>query len=446
MSTFAEASRSGILGRYRHWWMPLAKLASGQAAGMVLNGLFALIVLRAISPEQFALYTLFSSIQQTIGSFSDMGINGSIVAVGARYRHDAGLFGQVIETVKTYRQRFFLIGIALAILLSSQVLFKAETTPTTVGICLLITAVTAWVTLQNQLMNGVLYLNERFTILGFIGPLGSTVRFYLLVVLWGWRFEGLIALLLINLAAETVNHFVYRWQRPLPPVPAKDSKPEGAAEVRRHVFEYSRPLIAGSVLHYIQPNLVLWVLNAMSSLKDVASFGAVGRFGQVTNFVTYLCTSMVMTRLAKAQNREVAKRLFLKLTVVQFAVVAVVTALLVTFAGPVLLLLGKHYDHLHRELSFFLASWVLAHFSGYFFLTLISRGHSKYQGVINGLAILLQVGFAMMIRIDSAEKAFSMNIFYGAVTLVGQLALVYYFVFRDPRTPAEVPAATPETP
>lgn len=404
------------------------KLGSGQALGILLNGLFAFVVLRVISKEEFALYTLFSSIQLTIASFSDMGINGSVVSIGARYRDDEAKLAHIVRRVQMYRSRFFALGLLISLLLFSQLLGSRVISFWGLMTCLVVTSLTSWQSVHNTVGASVLYLRERFTIISVVGPGSSALRVFLLLVTWTVGWKGLIVLLLINMVAEVGVGIVYRSLKLFPGTPPIAE--EAAREINAGIINYAKPLIVGSVMHYIQPTLVLWLLHYLGTLGDVANYGAVGRLGQVTGFATYLSTAMVMTRMAKASSRASARQLLLKLTGVQVVVVVGLLSMGLLFGDLVLMLLGANYSGLHSELNYFLASWALMHFSGFFFLALISLGISAYQAHINGLAIIAQVGFALLIRVSTAEHAFTMNIVYALMTLLGQLILVYLYILR----------------
>ncbi|MEO8376514.1 MAG: hypothetical protein ABI579_02500 [Candidatus Sumerlaeota bacterium] len=426
-----------FFGRYRHWLVPLGKLGSGQALTTLMSGLFGLLIVPNIEKKEFALYTLFASLQQTISSFSDMGIGHAVIAVGAKYRNDQGLFAHLMQTIKVYRERLFAGSLLLGLILSSQIFTKHDEPIIRVLLCLALTATTAWVIIHNQMINGVLYLEERFNVVSFVVPRSATIKLVLLFFCLATHMAGVIALLSINLIAESITHFQFRKYFKFPPRPPHD---EGnAAIVRDHVKRYVRPMVAGSILFAIQAPLILWVLNGMGSSGDVANYGAISRLGQITNFVTYLCTTLVITRMAKVDSRDAAKRLMLKLTIAQVAVLASVVSVATLFTAPLLHLLGPKYSSLHTEFHYFLASWTLWHLSSFFFMSLTGQGISKYQGVVNFFAITVQIASIFIIGVTSARTAFTLNIIYSSTMLLGQMSLVYMFMIRKPVESVEQP-------
>ncbi|MCC6547310.1 hypothetical protein IT570_09095 [Candidatus Sumerlaeota bacterium] len=427
---------SSFFGRYRHWLVPLGKLGSGKALATLIAGVFGLLIVPNVDPKVFALYTLFASLQQTIASFTDMGIVGSVISVGAKYRHDAGLFAHLMHTIKVYRERLFGFSFLLGVILSSQIFTKHDASFGMIGIALALTISTAWVIIHNQMIGGVLWLEERFNAVSFVTPTSGAIKLLLLFFCLAFNQAGLIALLLINLIAEAITHLQYRRHYRMPKPPVNDE--ENAKLVRKHVNDYIKPMIAGSILLYIQAPLILWVLNGMGNVGEVAKYGAISRLGQVTNFVSYICTALVLTRIAKTESRAATQKLLAKLTIIQVVAVVSVIGGAVILTKPLLHLLGKNYSHAHAEFHLFLISWGLWHMAAFFFQALTGQGISKFQGHLNTIAIAVQVACVFAVGVSSARHAFAMNIVYSATMMAGQLVLIYLFVVRKPAGDAEI--------
>lgn len=424
-----------FFGRYQHWLVPLGKLGSGQALTTLIAGVFGLVIIPNVDKKVFALYTLFASLQQTISSFTDMGISSAVIAVGAKYRHDAGLFAHLMNIIKVYRERLFLFSFMLGLILSSQIFTKHDAPISTVLVSLMLSATTAWVVIHSQMTGGVLYLEERFNAVSFVGPRSGAIKLLLLFACIWFNQAGLVILLSINLIAESLTLFQYSRQFRFPPKPIGDEA--NAALVRDHVRRYIKPMIAGSILFCIQAPLVLWVLNGRGNVNEVANYGAISRLGQVTNFVTYICTTLVITRIAKVGTHAAAKKLLAKLTVVQVVAVVSVISTAMLVSTPLLKLLGRNYSHLHTEFFLFLTSWGIWHLSSFFFQALMGQGFSKYQGVLNLSAIIVQVASIFIVGITTAKHAFTLNIIYSASMLIGQLTMVYIFMIRGSREEAK---------
>jgi len=91
----------------------LARFFSGQVVIQFLNLLNGFLLLRWLSIENVAIFSMLFGIQTLMNSMSDLGFSGSIIALtGNRYSHKK-ILGGYISSAKQLRRIFFLIIILI---------------------------------------------------------------------------------------------------------------------------------------------------------------------------------------------------------------------------------------------------------------------------------------------------------------------------------------------
>ncbi|MFN3683192.1 MAG: hypothetical protein ACK41F_04570 [Fimbriimonadaceae bacterium] len=95
--------------RLRRWSRLLATFLTGQTLVQGLNVLTGFLLLRWMSVEAYAQYTVANSFQGTIGILTDLGVSGSIVALVGQRIHDKRVVGEYVRAARAFRGRMFLV-------------------------------------------------------------------------------------------------------------------------------------------------------------------------------------------------------------------------------------------------------------------------------------------------------------------------------------------------
>jgi O-antigen/teichoic acid export membrane protein len=99
---------------FKRWTALIFRFLAGQGSVQVLNLVSGFLLLRWLSVEAYAQYSVAFGFQNTLGILVDLGISGSIVALVGDRGSDKEIVGTYIQSAKHFRNRFFAVIIPLA--------------------------------------------------------------------------------------------------------------------------------------------------------------------------------------------------------------------------------------------------------------------------------------------------------------------------------------------
>src|SRR3954470_23012578 len=84
-----------------------------QAAVQVIGFFSGILLVRWLSQQEYASYTIANTMQGTINLLADIGISVGLVSIGGRVWQDRHRFGELIKTALGVRKRLGLIAILI---------------------------------------------------------------------------------------------------------------------------------------------------------------------------------------------------------------------------------------------------------------------------------------------------------------------------------------------
>lgn len=417
-----------IIARYRHWLVPFATLGFGQVAATGLNALFMLVLLRLASKADFAIYSLFTNMHNTMTGFSDLGLTSAIVAIGARHRGEE-VYG-VLAMIRRFRTLLFLLGVGMSAGLLLHLIQQERVGALAGTLWFLIVACGAWTAVAITVQSSLLNLFERYSAIAMVNPIIAATRLAGLALQPAMG-AGVGFLLVIGALSQIAGYIFIRLKNGA--IPRPKLTPEQRERIRREILLYTRPLVFSSILFYLQPTIVLWLLNYLGSSQEVADFSAVGSLSRILAVISTATNAPLLSRFSKIEDRDHLVRLFAKVTVMQVSIVAVVLLSGWMFPGTWLWLLGRNYGGLDLELFHFFVGWGFTYLAGFFITVLTSRSRTVYQAHVLAAALAVQLAYAAVADVSSARQAFIMNNIYLGAFAFGQAALVYFLLVRRER-------------
>jgi O-antigen/teichoic acid export membrane protein len=331
-------------GRLRRWARRLFTFFVGQGLVQFLNLATGFLLIRWLSVNDYAVYSLVSGFQGTVGVLIELGLGGSIVALLAG-RTEKHILGGYIRSTRHYRNKFFFyllpaIAISFAILAMRQGLVWWMTA-ILLGAILTAIYFESWTAYYSVPLMVHQDLQTYYRTPAMIGGVRLVTSFLLHAVsaLSAWLMA------LMNSAGMIVQGWSYRQDARRHIIEPTDADPS----TNREVMEYIRPLIPGTAFFAIHGQITIFLISWFGQARDVAEVGALGRLGQLFLLLAAFNSVVIAPNIAKIPRVRLASRYAFFLA----GAIAVSVALLVTSAWlPQVLLwiIGPKYLHLRTEL------------------------------------------------------------------------------------------------
>jgi flagellar biosynthesis regulator FlbT len=99
--------------RLIYWIKVLSRFISIQIVVQALSFASGMLLIRSLSKEEYAYFTIANSMQATMNMLADSGISSALSAIGGRVWQDPYRFGQLINTAMQWRRYLAMISVAL---------------------------------------------------------------------------------------------------------------------------------------------------------------------------------------------------------------------------------------------------------------------------------------------------------------------------------------------
>jgi hypothetical protein len=365
---------SGTRARLRIWFRRAAQLIAGQSVVQALALGTGLLLVRWMTKQQYAEYTLAASGLAMLNVITDLGLSSAVLGIGGQWRGDSISLAGLIHSALHYRRRL-LYGIAPALFIALPWIFARHGWPLSTAIVLaLLVFVASWLQAGAVIYGTILKLEFAIAPLQFIDAIGGAIRLGAVLLLGMGRITALNAVV-INLLGSA-------WQFAGNRARASAHLGRGVRSGPREqqaIWDFTRPLVAANLFYAAQGQLTIWLTGIFAPVTAIAEVGALGRLGQVTLLMNTSVALLVQPYLARLPIKGPYRIRLLQITMLQGA--AAVALVLSGLCWPQLWLriLGSHYQALEHEVMLAIVLAGTVFLGDCFYFSLIARSRTSYQ-------------------------------------------------------------------
>jgi O-antigen/teichoic acid export membrane protein len=415
----------------QRWAGLITSFLAGQGTVQLINLITGFFLLRWMSIESYAQFSIAFGFQSTLQWMVELGATHSIIALTGDRGKDKEIVGRYIRSAIYFRKRLFLAAVPLAIIAFPLVTSKHHW-DWRIQLLLFISIVSA-LFFQGfaSYYSAPFLINQR--IKQYYQPqiFTSIAR---LAVCFLLRFASLLtswASAWTNSAVIAVNGWLYRRKASdLVSVP-KQADPK----CNREMVNYILPALPWLIFSAFQGQISLLLITIFGQTRNIAEIAALGRLGQLFLVLGAFNSIVIAPYIAKVARPQLARRYFQILSGA-FTISIFLTAISFIFPEPLLWILGDKYQNLRVEIG-----WAVAMSCVGYVNTVMMTMHSArkwiywWWGSLNIItSIIIQIICIFLFDLSS-----TLNVLY--FSLVATLATfamlilggVYGFVYGPPR-------------
>lgn len=428
------------------WARKLGEFFLGQGAVQLLSLVTGFLVIRWLSVDSYAQYSVAFSFQSSVGMLVDLGFSGAIIALVGQRIHDPKVTGRYIRSVLHSRTLLFVIA-----------------APVAAGAFYWMTGRQGWsVPARLALFSSVLFsLFFQGWTSCYSAPLAMHQRygpFYRAQISSGvWRLAGLSVFQAlgalpapvaawINGAGLALQGWLYRREcRPLVEEP-EQADPEANRELRRYVA----PLVPSTVFNALESQTTIFLITWFGRSTNIAEIAALGRLNQALVVLLAFNGIVVSPYVARLARGRLAGQYWLILAG-GIGVSAALWAFSLLFPGVLLWIVGGKYAHLQAAVSWSIASWGVYYLS---MLMLTMHGARKWvywwHSALHCTSLIVaQIIGVLVFDLSQTVGVLKFSLLAAVTNLVVQASAgVYGFLTdrtTDPVAPSPSPATDPAT-
>jgi len=373
-----------------------------QFTGMLIG----FYIVRKISVQEYALYTVANNMLAMLSVLSDCGISTSTYALGGKVWADKTKLGQVMSTAMIFRNKFALMALLIGVPITFFLLLGQKTSWETV-VLIIITFIPAFkAQLTDNLYVVVPRLHQDIRLLQGYQLFVAAFRLLLGgISLFFFPFAWIA--LLANGIPQMIGNLRLRKIVDLRATITNEEDPE----TKKEIVKIVKRTLPGSLYFAFSGQISLFILAYMGKSNSVAEWGALGRYSVIFALISSVFAMVIMPRYARLENDR--KKIFS--TAHKILALQLVLCFLVLTGGYLLSdillgLLGKDYQNLGTELMVTLSCGVAGVVTGTMLAFSIRRGwviHPAINIFFNVFPVIL---FASLFTFNSLFNVLMYNL------------------------------------
>jgi O-antigen/teichoic acid export membrane protein len=384
----------------------------------ILNLATGFFLIRWLSVDDYAMYSVATGFQGTVGILVELGLGSSIVALLAG-RTDPQVVGGYIRSTRYYRNRFFLFLLPLIFIAFPVLTFRQGWGfSLTVGLLAAILVslyFQSWASYYSVplLIHQELTLYYRTPSLLSAARLGVSFLLHLLSLLSAFASVWLSTLSTVAQGWFYREHSAQHIEEPRESDPAKN----------REVLNYIRPLMPSTIFFALQGQISILVITWFGKEQSIAEVGALGRIGQLFVMLAAFNSVIIAPAIARVSRRLLLRR-YSQVLAGALVISGVLVGSALVFPDAYLWLLGHKYEHLRGELAWMMVSSCIGYLTGVLWTMHSARKWIFTWGVWTyiGSVVLTQIAGLVFMDLSTTRNVILFSVFSSLATLLVQVA------------------------
>jgi O-antigen/teichoic acid export membrane protein len=416
--------------RLRRWGSLGLRFLVGQGSVQALNIITGFFLLRWMSVEAYAQYSVAFGFQSTLGMLVDLGFSGSIIALVGDRGGDPEIVGRYVRSARRFRNRLYLVIVPLGVV-AFPFLIARHNWPMLTQALLLISIVAAlyfqgW----SSFYSTPLLITQRITpyyrpqIISAAGRNVCCFVLYLTSALSAWTAAW------VSSAVIFVNSLLYRKEsKPLAVEPA-----EADRQANREMLRYLSPLIPVTIFLAFQGQISIFIITLTGQTRGVAEVAALGRLGQLFLVLGAFNSVVISPYSAKVPRPNLARRYF-QMVGTAALISAVICLGAFLFPEPFLWILGPRYQNLRREVGWAIAVSCVSYVGGVIWAIHSARKWIYWWVTVTYICLVLaaQLVFALLVDLGTTMNVIYFSLVTASAILVTHIAGGIYGFIHGPR-------------
>jgi O-antigen/teichoic acid export membrane protein len=405
------------------WCRIITLTGSAQLAIQVIGLISGILVIRLLSTNEYALYTLANTMLGTMLILADGGITNGVLSEGGKVWQNPSKLGSVIVTGFSLRRKFTILSLVVALPVLYALLLDHGATwwQGTLIIAALIPSF--FMAMSGSLLEVGPKLQQEIEPLQKIQLIAASGRLFLLSTCLFSLPLSFIALFSAGLPQIYTNKLLKKIS-----VNFTDFNQQADPEVQKNILKVVKRVLPGSIYYCVSGQLTIWLISIFGSTSGISSMGAIGRLSMLLGLFTVLFNTLILPRFARlTTSRSHLLKRFLQMQIGMIVWGLFIVSFFWTFSTEALWVLGSQYRNLEHEVVLNIIGTCLFTIAGINYTLTISRGwaiNPLISITVNVATIIVAI---MSLNLSTLHGILMLNIWIGVSQVVMNFS---YCIFR----------------
>lgn len=396
-------------------WSKLLMITGGtQAVVQGFGLLLGIFIIRSLTKEEYAFYTIANTMLGTMTVLADGGINNGAMAAGGKVWKDRFELGKVLSTSINLRKRFAVYSLIVTIPILIYLLNRQSASITVIVLIILALIPSFWAALSDSLLQTVPKLHQA------IPKLQRNQLFVAIVrVIMGGVMVFIFPFTYIAILANGIPRLIgnYRLRKIAGEFVEKDAPVD--KEIEKGILKIVVRTLPGSIYYCISGQILVWLLSFFGNSESVASVGALGRLAMLLSLFSTVFATLIIPRFSRLPSNS--SQLLKKYIIIFLGLVVLLSGFLICiyFGSDIILqILGNKYSGLNVELLLAMIGSCFSLLSGAAFGLYSNRGWVINPILMISVNLISMLLLASVLDVTSLIGALYFNIWVNIISFV----------------------------
>lgn len=408
-------SKNEERSQFRYWAKTISKFFSVQLLVKALGMIIGIIIIRNLSKEDYAIFTISNSMQGLMNTFADVGVSAGLLNLSGQVWRDRHRFGELINTAMELRQWFAVISITIISPILVWLLIKNNASPIYIILITIAIVVELYFYLKIQVLQVVPQFHSQIAFLQKLDLTANVTRFTMILIASLINLNAFIAIIISTITSGFQSLLL---QKNIGK--QIDTKAPVNQEDRKNILKTVKTISPNIAFYAFQGQISIFLISIFGNVENIANVGAISRFTIIFSLIQPIMVSIIYPAFSRCQDVNLLKLRYLQLIFVNIAFGLLLILISFVFSSQMLWILGPEYSDLKPELILIMLSGSLLQLGG------IMWGVNTAKGWINGmwlevpLKITTQIILLLSLDLSSAQGV----IIFGIISTIPSILLV----------------------
>lgn len=401
----SREGRSILINRewLQKWSLRLLSVTGTQVLLQLLSGIVAIVLVRTLAKEQYAWFTIASSMAAVLSSLNDGGMAIAVATNGGKIWQQRTQFSALIHAALNLLHRTALVSAFVATPFLVWLLHKREAPWLTIVTLVFLVVGPQWLATRVIILSTVNRLHTRIRELQVTDLAGAFTRCLVTLLPAAFGFINIYIAFAAVAASVCIQSLLVR--RQVAPLLDVESPLAERLLYRQRITDIMWKMYPNNVFNCVQSQLATGLLSVLGTTALVADLGALNRLSFFSNFIAAPMGYIIAPAFARCQEPRRLLRLFLGGLGGYVVVLAAFVGFVAWQADAVLWLFGPKYAHLQHELLLMAVAIAVSFINQVFWALNFSRGWVRWVWLNIPLTLIAQIAAATLLDVGTVAGA-----------------------------------------
>ncbi|MGK7394474.1 MAG: lipopolysaccharide biosynthesis protein [Candidatus Cyclobacteriaceae bacterium M3_2C_046] len=393
-------------GNWAYWSKILSKFLSIQVLIKGLGFLITFGLIRLLTKEEYALFTISTSLFAIIQVLSDSGVGSGISMIGGKVWNDKNKLGQLIKTAIHLRRLIFIPSAIVVGPIAFGLLSKNNASLTEGVVLTLLIVMIASFQIDINISKSVLKFHSKFDSIQKL-ELANTILKIIVFASLGFIYLNVtIVLATVALGFLLEKLLSEKWsQKHIEKIKEVNNEYKGK------IVNIVKDQLPNSIFFALRSQLDVFLISIFGNVESIAELGALSKISMIFTIFMITFNSVVVPNYAKTLNKSELIRKIIMISIIFFSACAAFLASVMIMPDLFLFLLGDGYQNLESELVLLIVLMILRQYTTVLFALNSAKGKVPKWWLNISISVASVVLALIFFDISTVKGVILFNIF-----------------------------------